>query len=114
MRVRLNGWQRIGVVLSVVWALSIGGLGALEYAQEGDPTHYFVDTVKLDLPPAKDVNRPGRLLSFEEVVGYRVEHHFRTDRLIVVILVPVILFWAIAYVCVLVVRWVAAGFRKNG
>jgi hypothetical protein len=94
--------------------LSIGGWGAVEYAHEGDPTYYFVDTVKVPLPPAQDANRHGRLLSLEEFVGYRVDHHFRTDWLIAAMLVPVILLWAIAYVCVLIVRWVAVGFKKNG
>lgn len=114
MRIGLNGWQRIGVVFSVLWVLSVGGLGALEHVQEGEPTHYFVDTVKVQLPPAKDLNRPGRFLSEEEAFGYRVERHFRAGRLIATMLAPIALFWALAYICVFIVRWVVAGFRRNG
>ena len=114
MQIQLNGWQRIGVVLSVVWMLSVGGYGALEHVQGGEPTYYFIDAVKVQLPQAKDLARPGRLLSEEEFLGYRVERHFRLDRLIAAMLVPVVLFWVLAYVCVYVVRWIATGFRKNG
>jgi hypothetical protein len=114
MRIRLNGWQRTGVVLSIVWMLSIGGCGALEYLQVGEPTYYFVDTVEVHLPPAKDVDRPGRELSLEEFMGIHAERHFRVDRLIAAMLVPLVLIWAFAYVCVFVIRWVAAGFKKNG
>ncbi len=113
MRIRLNGWQRIGVALSVVWILSVSGCGALEYVQEGKPTYFFVDTVMVQLPPATNLDRPDRSLSHEEVFG-RADRHFRVDRLIVILLVPVVLFWALAYVCIFVVRWVAAGFKKNG
>ena len=114
MQIRLNGWQRIGVVISVVWVLSVGGCGALEQVREGHSTYYFVDTVIVPVPPVKELNRPGRLLSDEEFLGLRTEHHFRVDRLIAAMLVPVALFWVLAYACVFVVRWVAAGFRKNG
>ena len=111
---RLNGWQRIGVALSVVWTLSVGGCGAVEYLQEGESTSYFVDSVRVALPLAKDLDRPGGLIPLEEALGYRVDRHFRVDRLLAAILVPVVLFWVFAYVCVFVVRWVAAGFKKNG
>jgi hypothetical protein len=114
MRLRLNGWQRIGVFLSVVWALSVGALGSLEYAQNGNPTHYFVETVKVPVPEPKNMNRPGGTFSLEEFLGYRAEYHFSFGRLIAGMLVPIAVLWCIAYIGVLVVRWVAAGFKKNG
>lgn len=114
MRIPLNGWQRIGVALSVVWILSVGGCSALEYVQKGEPTHYFVYTVNVDLPPVKDLDQPGRILSYGEWLGFRAESRFRVGRLIAAMLVPVVVCWAFAYVCVFVVRWVVAGFKKNG
>jgi hypothetical protein len=32
MQIHLNGWQRIGVVLSVLWFLLAGCLATIEYA----------------------------------------------------------------------------------
>lgn len=113
MRIRLNGWQRIGVALSVAWMLSVGGCGALEYVQEGKPTYFFVDTVMVQLPLVQDWDRPSRTFSDEEVSG-RAERHFKVDRLIAAMLVPVVMFWVLAYVCIFVVGWVATGFKKNG
>ena len=113
MRLQLNGWQRIGVVVSLIWALSVCALGSLEYAQNGDRTHYFFDTVKVPVPQPKDMNRAGGL-TVEEFFGYRVEYHFSFGRLIAAMLVPIAVLWCIAYIGVLIVRWVAAGFKKNG
>ena len=101
-------------MLSLAWMLAVGGYGALEYVQDGEPTYYFVDSVKVHLPPAKDLDRPGRILTDEEFLGHRAERHFRVDRLVAALLAPVVLFWAFSYVCIFVVRWVAAGFKKNG
>lgn len=108
---RINGWQRIGIVLSVAWVLSVGGYGAFEHVKGGE-TYYFVDTVKVNLPQAKDLVGHGPF-SDEEVFGYRIERHFKFDRLIAAMLVPVALFWVLAYICVYVARWIMAGFRKN-
>ena len=111
MRNRLNGWKRIGIALSVIWMLSVGSCGALEYLNVGTPTHYFVDTVLVEVPPSKESER-SRQFTTEEVFGREVRH-FRVDRLIAALIVPVVLFWVLIYACIFVVRWVAAGFRKN-
>ena len=92
--------------------LSVSGCGALEYLQEGKPTYYFVDTVRVQVPPS-DLKGPGPF-SDEDVGLGRAEHHYRLDRLLFTVFGPVVMLWVFAYVCVFVFRWIAAGFKKNG
>ena len=130
---RLNGWQRIGVILSAAWMLLAAGRGALEYLHPSEEPNYLDDSVKVQVPVAKkDIGQPGRWLSDEEfglgqpgrlltdkevgipdVYSYRIERNFRVDHLLVAILAPVILFWGFAYACIFLLRWVLAGFNKN-
>jgi hypothetical protein len=122
---RLNGWQRIGIVLSVVWILSVGGRGALEYLQgSGEPyyamrflpalgeDYYFADSIQIPVPPPKDTH-VGSFVTFEEARGFRIEHHFRIGYLVAAVFAPVVLLWLFAYLSVFVVRWVRAGFKRN-
>jgi hypothetical protein len=39
MRVRLNGWQRIGIVLSVIWAIGGGLWGNAIAIRHGSADH---------------------------------------------------------------------------
>ena len=122
---RLNGWQRIGVALSVVWILSVGGRGALEYLQGSAESnyamkflpaigedYYFADSIQIPVPMPKNTH-VGSIITYDEGRGFRMEHHFRIDHLFVAMLAPVVLLWVFTYLSVFVARWVAAGFKKN-
>lgn len=110
MQKRLNGWQRIGLVISVLWLLLIGMWAAIECVQKGEQAYYFFETTKINLPV---VNESKRLLTDEEVRGYRIERHFRPERLIITMFISIALFWILVYVGVYVVRWIVAGFKKT-
>jgi hypothetical protein len=89
----------------------VGGIAAIEFAHGGAGTQNFVDIVKVDVPTPKAEDRPGGLLTFEEFSGFRTYTHFRVDRLLAAMFVPVLAFWALAWLCVFVFRWVVAGFK---
>ena len=119
MRIRVNGWQRIGVVLSLLWVIFVCGLGGYEYIQGPSDMHYFIGTVKADATsaPAKNSDKPKggkpRILSFEEFAGPPAIRTFMFGRFITALIVPLVFGWVIAYLCIFVVRWVAAGFKKK-
>lgn len=120
MHIRINGWQRIGVILSLLWIIFICGYGGYEYVQGPNGTHYFVEIIKVDTPPTpansyeKSLSGERKILSFEEFAGPPPVRTFMFGRLIITIIAPLTFAWAIAYLCVIAVQWIAAGFKKNG
>ena len=121
MQIHLNGWQRIGVFLSVLWILLAGCLAIIEYADSKKPIdkkliasgYLFFKSHQVKFDPPPDTGRVKRFLSYEEAFGYRSVHEFRPVRLISAIFVPILLFWIIAYISVFAFRWIAAGFRNK-
>jgi len=109
MRIPLNGWQRIGVVLSVFWAVFVCGYAAYEYAQRGADTQILIQVTPDKLPI---VDKRGGVIDYMEFKSG--EPTLLVGRLLVAAIVPLLLAWAIAYLCVFIVRWVVAGFKKNG
>lgn len=111
----LGGWQRIGIVVSIVWALSVGGVGVYQYLQVTGylQTHeehfYFADSRSI---PVRTPYRGLGLYSLDEARGFRVEHEFRSDKVLGAIFVPIVLSWVLVYLCVLAARWVKVGFKR--
>lgn len=106
---RLNGWQRIGVVLSMLWAVVVCGYAAYEYAQRGANTQILIQ-VTPDKAPV--VDKRGSVVDHVEFKSG--EPSLLWSRLLAAVIVPLLIAWAVAYVCALIVRWVAVGFKKNG
>ena len=99
-RFRLNGWQRIGIVLSVVWIIvgSYLAYGTIE-AQLG------LQEICADYPEANlgfcstsSVQRRGSptILWIEAGIS---------------ILAPILIAWLMAYALIYLARWIRAGFR---
>lgn len=122
---RLNGWQRIGVVLTGLWLAFMLFQGAVGYAnlERGDGP--FVEIVKGKEPhcsaPAPESLPDKKTFSFEDawgcapgalVEGTPDTHRFMWSALLASALVPALLAWALAYASIAVIRWVAQGFRK--
>jgi len=106
---RLNGWQRIGVVLSLIYAVVVCGYAAYEYAERGAETQILIQ-VTPDKAPI--VDKRGSVLDYIEFRSG--EPSLLWGRLLAAVTVPLLIAWAIAYFCVFTVRWVVAGFKKNG
>jgi hypothetical protein len=107
---RLNGWQRIGIVASVIWA--IGAPIYLDDAAQQGATEAFIryyDTCR-DVPsndPNQCFQRAGR--AYDAVTRYRL----LSANGAVAALVPVGLGWLLAYALVYLVRWIRGGFAKQ-
>jgi hypothetical protein len=106
---RLNGWQRIGVALSLIWAVLVCGYAAYEYAQRGAETQVLIQ-VTPDKAPV--VDKRGSVVDYIEFRSG--EPSLLWGRLLVAVVAPLVVAWIIAYLCVFTVRWVIAGFKKNG
>jgi hypothetical protein len=121
---KLNGWQRIGVVITGVWVIFVllsGAVGLINLERGQGP---FVETVKgtparctTPAPPAKPEQKS---FTFEEahgcapgalVEGTQGHSRFMWGALAIAAVAPAILAWLLAYAVVAIVRWVAKGFR---
>ena len=102
---KLNGWQRIGVIASALWAI-----GAAIYersGQVGDATRIHQSTLSNCSPEftvactdaADEKYRVLLALDFVSV-----------SNIVFIAIGPVLLGWVSAYLIVKIVRWVKAGF----
>jgi hypothetical protein len=91
---RLNGWQRIGIVASVIWAIGAPiYLGLCRDVPSNDPQQCFQTASR----------------HFNAVTRYPL---FSANGAVAA-LVPVGLGWLFAYALVYLVRWIRAGFAKQ-
>jgi hypothetical protein len=138
---RLNGWQRIGVVLTVLWAIFILAVGAVGFASLASGKGPFVYTIKgkverikgkdaycTEPAPPLDPNRhtftwdeamgcaPGALVEGtpdREVEVIADQHRFMYEEFVGATIMPPLLVWLLAYTLVAVIRWIAKGFRRK-
>ena len=119
-RSRLNGWQRLGIVLSGFWIICVGIEYWVEQVQGPFSFGWVTDTVNSEtvspprennaLPhdPAADVWYNPSEKSAPRLSLQPVEQVVNMSRLLPVLFAPPILLWAIG--CSVV--WVRRGFRK--
>ena len=113
---RLNGWQRIGIILSVIWIIGGGFLihGTVKDELQRDADWQWGVVAKLSSPDqlavkAGDYSKmsdSGRLM-VKASIGSEVN-----TWTAVWIFVPLLLAWLLVYGLVGLTRWVGAGFRK--
>jgi hypothetical protein len=104
---RLNGWQRMGIVASVVWAIG-GGLWGNDIAiRDGTALAKLKYSICLDQP-----NYNGAVCSqtFDKEYAKGVEGHWYAAALSAFVPIPIA--WLIVYGLVALVRWIGAGFRS--
>jgi hypothetical protein len=105
---RLNGWQRVGIVASVIWA--IGAPIYMDSAAERDADEKFswVYGSCRDVP-SNDRDRCYQRASraYDSVPRY----HFTSANGAFVALAPIPFGWLLAYALVYLARWIQAGFK---
>lgn len=142
-QVRLNGWQRIGIVLSVLWCVLIIAFAVMvrlktdtaeaininDCSYNVEPFYDWYDAksgMALEkrteqIMPLKYKQDPQGAISCEDI-RTTVDENFFTGNIDPVlhpryweitafVLVPVALFWLLAYLLVYTVKWVVMGFR---
>jgi hypothetical protein len=113
----MNGWKRIGIVISVAWFL---GAGFYAYNSEIDRASHFIASNHVqcdsDLTVYKDSNARD--------AGFQRCNERADDALTLAIsrarfdgaiagTVPVILGWPIVYLLLFLVRWLKRGFVQQ-
>jgi hypothetical protein len=108
---RLNGWQRIGIVMSVAWA--IGGPIYLEHEARKDAQEVFSRTYSSCRDVlSNDPNDCFRRASEQADLVPRYTADQRANQ-VAAALGPVALGWLLVYALVYLMRWIRAGFTPR-
>jgi hypothetical protein len=112
MTMRLNGWQRIGLVASVIWA--VGAPIYMDQAAQREASDRFSESYERcrDIP----TNDPERCFKQASDWSHTVPRYtLRGDpqNVAIVSLVPIVFGWLLAYALVYLVRWIRAGFKPS-
>jgi hypothetical protein len=99
----LNGWQRLGIVLSIAWALCVGLEAWIEISKGPFGWGIVTETVatKTGEPVSKVAPQFRDLVPVDQVVTW--------DRFCTWLVVPLALMWAFGYA----VAWVRSGFASH-
>jgi hypothetical protein len=108
---RIKGWVRVGVVLSVLWAVGAGFYQNNEEITRSDKFFQFAYEV---CQKGKNVgSKPKDFDCFEQ--SWADAKPFRDPRLADVLFMafaPLPAFWLVAFLAVLIFRWVRRGFTN--
>ena len=106
---KLNGWRRIGVVVSVIWAI---GAAIFERKRQVFPVdERFVIQIQQCLNPINDEcfnlaeKQRSELLALD---------FSSVSNILFASLGPIVVAWLTAYLAIKVFFWVKAGFQTNG
>ena len=105
---RLNGWQRIGIWLSVLWAISASQWFMLNVPSVNDPGISSVYLQSISQP------RADHAACQDRAEGFSKEAH--SEFLAAwswIVLAPIIVIWALVYIVVWAVRWIGRGFQPS-
>jgi hypothetical protein len=103
---RLGGWQRIGIVASVVWFIFGGIRGNMMGIEEGDVA---VTGYSICLDSRTDTST----CSSEFEKNYKEDIKYHWWYAVIFGLVPIPIAWGIVYGARWVVRWIKAGFKAS-
>lgn len=128
IKLKLSGWQIIGVILSVLWVLLVCGAATYDYKVErglgggfgfaepasSTPTPFtgVLDKVPVVVKPFTGQLDPVPATAKEftgELDPVRKELHI--SRALTISLVPIFSAWVLFYVAIFVGRWIRNGFR---
>lgn len=108
---KLNGWQRIGIVLSILWLVPVASFPLIQlwtYPEDTLHNSPFFDWIvpAADVPSAEnddlyDLFEPDLVPKLK--IGLYLLFAFG----------PVIGFWLLIYLCIYTIRWVFNGFKHH-
>jgi hypothetical protein len=106
MSTHFGGWQRLGIVVSILWLVSVSTY-ALRELKSATPNQYlyFVQFVP------GSVSDPNTHIINSKPVGNIVwdEAQLKKGTWLAVSLLPVVMMWTMGYS----IAWIQAGFRKK-
>lgn len=104
---RLNGWQRVGIVASIFWALGGAFWGNEIGLHEGDTAEAIEHICAAE--PHADLDACMR--QFDKDWTAAIQYHWYYAAFVG--LVPIPLAWLFVYGIARLVRWISAGFRVS-
>jgi hypothetical protein len=109
---QLGGWQRIGIILSIVWAL-----GAAIYQRNADIEHAqdFMSLAYKACTESKLLNNDSDWSSCDQESAKHWEIWLEGSWRNVALksFVPIPFGWGVAYLLLAIGRWVRTGFKKG-
>lgn len=108
---RLNGWQRLGVIVSVIW-LPIGflwGNSLFIQVQTDGPERVMMSCNKINSALGKPLEECYK--QFHSAYAASIAGHWWAG--VVAAILPLLLAWGLAWVGLCLGRWVHAGFTKG-
>jgi hypothetical protein len=112
MTMRLNGWQRIGIVASVIWAIA-GPLYLRQLALDSAVEQSgFVHRVCRNGPTDPAICLARSEQAFDEAIQGDLMAHVGWGPWAAKAFIPVLVGWLLVYALVYLVRWVRAGFKS--
>jgi hypothetical protein len=112
---KLNGWVRIGIVLSILWVLGGGIYANRLVTQTAINSSNLIYSLCTSSPPS-DAAQSGfyKYCGMQRDDIYKDATQYRVRDVALFALLPVPIFWLIAYIIVLTFRWIKKGFiSKN-
>ena len=125
----LNGWQRIGILLSFIWCITVTSFLAYEYYDVRTTSPPVKVEYKESVNTDKSLNTNAQSeFDFSEAVAKRQELNrlraikHRQDilnfngtfkRFLIFTFLPIISSWLFIYTCVLSIQWVKRGFNDT-
>ena len=127
---KLTGWYRIGIVLSVLWCFFIIGFTIFQYytgrydyhsiliSYVEDPSHPK-PIIDPDPPPwGIDPSHPEpiidkgeyELIPFDPVVHYPVVNY---TMVLLLLIVPVVVGWILVFTTIWSIKWIIRGFKSH-
>ena len=105
---KLNGWQRIGVLASAVWMLG-GGIYTLNHVSNDD-----IQTASELTLSCEEANGGQGSAACDQQAGDYLAQTYKWEWITasIIAIVPVPLGWGSAYLVLFLVRWVKRGFEK--
>lgn len=105
---RLNGWQRIGVIASIVWMI----FAVINHLSNHDKLVSAIYSSEANACTVENMT-----LCMEDAYKQRSENWLYSDAdkfdMAVGVFFPLLLAWASAYLSIFLARWVRSGFSKN-
>jgi hypothetical protein len=110
MTKRLNGWQRIGIVLSLFWLVFVCGYTGYEFVEKVNSTTYLIEVTHNK--PTFD-SQGHRIMTIEEAYGDDAKRNLKVIHFLSVIFIPITLAWAIGYLYIFIYRWIMVVFKSG-
>ncbi len=110
MTKRLNGWQRIGIVLSLFWLVFVCGYTGYEFVKKVDATTYLIEVTHNK--PTFD-SQGHKIMTIEEFVGDDAKRNLKVINFLSAIVIPIAFSWAVGYLSIFTYRWIMLGFRSG-